>query len=331
MKAHPNYGVFLAALLKFMPAASMNFKGIGKFTRATANPDVAGAFARKYLACAGQGPEPIVRHTACAWYDKCIINGAAHQFNIATHYVNATKRPAGAVPVAAFEAGLKARFEGAMKGGGFLDDFMEFSLGLYSHDLDAHATALADGGVPFFPLSWPDGAARGFSLLVPVPGAESVIFEILGPSLSTAAAARGGGGGGPLSVPGPRLAGMATTFSNATCPGCDLIGAKVSYPSADANGSAHLWAATLGGGDAVSGGGSTVTLHESAEEVRAVLRLPGQLDKFLNQVHARATRSRRPLVPGGQPHSCMKGYQRAGGRLIRSRGLGSRHATRARG
>ena len=77
----------------FIALTSAQPGGIGKRTFAVSNPDVPGRFVQQHLGGVAQGPEPTVRHTACAWYNKFVIAEDSLMFNIQTHFVNATARP----------------------------------------------------------------------------------------------------------------------------------------------------------------------------------------------------------------------------------------------
>ena len=123
-------------------AGAMGNAGIVKWTRAASNPDVPGDFVASLLNGTAQGPEPTREHGACAWYDKLVVNGAAFPDNIQTHFVNATRRPAGNLSVAAFERQLRARFGDVLNSSApvdeyaRVDDFLELNLALFSPDLD---------------------------------------------------------------------------------------------------------------------------------------------------------------------------------------------------
>ena len=203
--------VLLACLAR---AGAMGNAGIVKWTRAASNPDVPGDFVASLLNGTAQGPEPTREHGACAWYDKLVVNGAAFPDNIQTHFVNATRRPAGNLSVAAFERQLRARFaELANARIHAADDFLELNLALYSPDLDGpprrcgarravRGAALGRrGGRRLLPLPRPSPAPRARS--------------------SSSARRRRGRGLHVTRAPTPRVLAPRATFAaaNASCNG----------------------------------------------------------------------------------------------------------------
>ena len=276
-------------------AGAMGNAGIVKWTRAASNPDVPGDFVASLLNGTAQGPEPTREHGACAWYDKLVVNGAAFPDNIQTHFVNATRRPAGNLSVAAFERQLRARFGDVLNSSApvdeyaRVDDFLELNLALFSPDLDGLAARLRARGAPFAALRWADEAgADCFSLLAPVAGAEGVVFEFVGLALAAGVPA--------ARAPTPRVLALRATFggANASCRAagraCELVGAKVSFPAADANASARALRAALGGA-------GEVAVLDADGERRAVWTSSADLDALLGQVHFVERRPAR-AVPG---------------------------------
>ena len=169
------------------------------------------------------------------------------------------------LPVAAFEAQLRKRF--TTLGEGEYDDFLDWSVELYSTNLDQLAAGFQAVGGQIYALEWQTGGQKYYSLLVPVPEAESVIFEVIGVQYIGHAAAH-------TSVRHPEIANW-TSF----CTGdvdCELAAMHVSYPATDAAASAAFWQELVPG--------ATLAWSNTSTEYRAVVSFPLGSYK-LTQIH----------------------------------------------
>jgi hypothetical protein len=251
--------------------------GIVKMTWAASDPMRAAKFTEYYFN-ASVVPEESLSGTDACWCDSCSCSckiSLSHESNTAeaiqVHFVNATRRPSGAISVADFEQ----QFSGRLHEMESFDPFMDFNVGVCHQDLGQVANLLQLGGVKFLALRWttPEDGKEYGSLLVQVPGT-AVVYELLGPTWSSSSlpemAAQW--------IESVRLPNIATVC-NFSQTAFNLKLARLSYPTEDAHSSAEWYSKFMEAG--------VERVLASDYETRVVVTLPSERHATIHlvQVH----------------------------------------------